>query len=100
MWGASANGKKDGTLPVRQGERIRLVLVNKSMMWHPIHLHGHTFQVDTGSTPGPRKDSVIVPPMSRITVELDANNPGQWALHCHNIYHAEAGMLTMLSYVK
>ncbi|MEU7399234.1 MULTISPECIES: multicopper oxidase domain-containing protein [Streptomyces] len=74
--------------------------MNKSMMWHPIHLHGHTFQVDTGSTPGPRKDSVIVPPMSRITVELDANNPGQWALHCHNIYHAEAGMLTMLSYVK
>ncbi|MGC5041144.1 multicopper oxidase family protein [Streptomyces sp. DT190] len=99
-WGAAAGGKKDGTLPVRQGERIKLVLTNKSMMWHPMHLHGHTFQVDTGSAPGPRKDTVIVSPMSRVTVEVDANNPGQWALHCHNIYHAEAGMLTMLSYEK
>ncbi|MGW3938526.1 multicopper oxidase family protein [Streptomyces sp. NBC_00024] len=99
-WGTTTNGKKSGTVPVRQGERIRLVLSNRSMMWHPIHLHGHTFQVVTGSTPGPRKDTVIVPPMSRVTVEVDADNPGQWALHCHNIYHAEAGMLTMLSYVK
>ena len=97
-WGAAAGGKKDGTLPVRQGERIRLVLVNKSMMCHPIHLHGHTFQVVDGSTPGPRKDTVIVPPMSRVTVDLDADNPGQWALHCHNIYHAEAGMMAALVY--
>ncbi|ALV33164.1 multicopper oxidase domain-containing protein [Streptomyces sp. CdTB01] len=99
-WGTTTNGKKDGTLTVRQGQRIRLVLDNRTMMWHPIHLHGHTFQVVTGSTPGPRKDTVIVPPMSRVTVDVDANNPGQWALHCHNIYHAEAGMLAMLSYVK
>ena len=99
-WGAAAGGKKNGTLPVRQGQRVRLVLDNRTMMWHPIHLHGHTFQVVTGSTPGPRKDTVIVPPMSRVTVDVDANNPGQWALHCHNIYHAEAGMLTMLSYVQ
>ncbi|MFF4550721.1 multicopper oxidase family protein [Streptomyces sp. NPDC001435] len=99
-WGAAVGGMKRGTLPVRQGQRVRLVLDNRTMMWHPIHLHGHTFQVVTGSTPGPRKDTVIVPPMSRVTVEVEANNPGQWALHCHNIYHAEAGMLTMLSYVK
>ncbi|QUW85479.1 multicopper oxidase family protein (plasmid) [Streptomyces mirabilis] len=99
-WGIAAAKEGSATLPVRQGQRIRLVLKNETMMWHPMHLHGHTFQLVTGSAPGPRKDTVIVPPMSRVTVDLDANNPGQWALHCHNIYHAEAGMLTTLSYVK
>ena len=94
--------KKDGiTLPVRRGERIRLLIDNTTMMWHPIHLHGHTFQLDTrGSQPGPRKDTVIVLPMSKVTIDLIADNPGQWALHCHNVYHAEAGMRTSLSYVS
>ena len=92
---------EDGvTLPVRDGERVRLVLDNQTMMWHPMHLHGHTFQVVDGSAAGPRKDTVIVPPMGRLTVEFAADNPGQWALHCHNIYHAEAGMVTVLSYVR
>ncbi|MFF7643857.1 multicopper oxidase domain-containing protein [Streptomyces canus] len=99
-WGIAATKEGSTTLPVRQGQRIRLVLKNDTMMWHPMHLHGHTFQLVTGSAAGPRKDTVIVAPMSRVTVDLDANNPGQWALHCHNIYHAEAGMLTTLSYVK
>ena len=99
-WAAKATTKDGVTLPVRLGQRIRLILENRTMMWHPIHVHGHTFQVDTGSAPGPRKDTVIVPPMGRITVDLIADNPGQWALHCHNIYHADAGMLTQLSYVK
>jgi len=99
-WAIDAPSIEGTTLPVREGERIRLTFVNQSMMWHPIHLHGHTFQVDTGTTPGPRKDTVIVPPMGTVSVELDADNPGQWALHCHNIYHAEAGMVTVLSYVE
>ena len=99
-WGARATSRDGVTLPVRLGQRIRLVLENRTMMWHPIHLHGHTFQVDTGAAPGPRKDTVIVPPMGRVSVDLIADNPGQWALHCHNIYHADAGMLTFLSYVK
>jgi FtsP/CotA-like multicopper oxidase with cupredoxin domain len=93
--------KTDGsTLPVQLGQRIRLVIANRSMMWHPIHLHGHTFQLDTGRQPGPRKDTVIVPPMGHVTVDFIAENPGQWMLHCHNIYHAEAGMDTVLSYVR
>jgi len=92
---------QDGlTLPVRAGERVRLVLDNQTTMWHPMHLHGQTFQVVTGSTPGPRKDTVIVPPMGQVTLEFDADNPGQWLLHCHNIYHAEAGMVTVVSYVR
>lgn len=88
------------TMPLRQGQRVRLNIVNNTMMWHPIHLHGHTFQVVTGNGIGPRKDTVAVAPMTTTTVEFDADNPGQWMLHCHNLYHAEAGMMTTLSYLK
>jgi len=82
-------------LDVAPGERVRLRLRNRSMMFHPMHLHGHTFGLIEG---GARKDTVIVRPMQSIEVDLEADNPGQWALHCHNIYHAEAGMMTVLSY--
>jgi FtsP/CotA-like multicopper oxidase with cupredoxin domain len=82
-------------LEVRQGERVRLRLRNMTMMFHPMHVHGHTFGLrDTGV----RKDTVIVRPMQSLEVDLDADNPGQWATHCHNIYHAETGMMTTLSY--
>ena len=82
-------------LPVSAGERVRLRFVNQTMMFHPMHLHGHTFGLVEG---GARKDTVIVRPMRALEVDLDADNPGQWALHCHNILHAEAGMMTTLSY--
>ena len=92
------NGKSfpdSDPLPVSQGERVRLRFVNRSMMFHPMHLHGHTFALARG---GARKDTVIVRPMQALEVDLDADNPGQWAAHCHNIYHAESGMMTTLSY--
>ena len=82
-------------LPVEAGQRVRLRFQNMSMMFHPMHVHGHTFGLVRG---GARKDTVIVRPMQTVEVDLDANNPGQWATHCHNIYHAEAGMMTTLSY--
>jgi len=82
-------------LPVAQGERVRLRFYNMSMMFHPMHVHGHTFGLVSG---GARKDTVIVRPMQMVEVDLDADNPGQWAAHCHNIYHAEGGMMTTLSY--
>ncbi len=82
-------------LPVTQGERVRLRFVNRSMMFHPMHVHGHTFALAVG---GARKDTVVVRPMEALEVDLEADNPGQWATHCHNIYHAESGMMTMLSY--
>lgn len=82
-------------LPLTQGERVRLRFVNQSMMFHPMHVHGHTFALSSG---GARKDTVIVRPMATLDVELDADNPGRWATHCHNIYHAETGMMTTLSY--
>lgn len=66
------------------------------MMWHPMHVHGHTFQV--GET-GARKDTVIVRPGKTVSVFLDADNPGQWLYHCHNAYHAEQDMMGVLSYV-
>ena len=82
-------------LEVREGERVRLRFQNMSMMFHPMHVHGHTFGLAQG---GARKDTVIVRPMQTLAVDLDADNPGQWATHCHNIYHAEAGMMTTVSY--
>ncbi len=88
-------------LDVRQGERVRLVFENKSMMFHPMHLHGHTFQVvGPAGVPGPRKDSMIVRPMERIAVDFDADNPGQWLMHCHNLYHQKGGMHSVVSYVR
>ena len=60
-----------------------------------MHLHGHTFAV---AGVGARKDTVIVLPNQTVTVDLEAANPGQWMIHCHNIYHAEAGMMVNLAY--
>jgi FtsP/CotA-like multicopper oxidase with cupredoxin domain len=82
-------------LQLTQGERVRLRFVNHTMMFHPMHVHGHTFALTKN---GARKDTAIVRPMTALDVDLEANNPGQWATHCHNIYHAETGMMTTLSY--
>jgi multicopper oxidase len=82
-------------LQVEEGQRVRLRFQNMSMMFHPMHVHGHTFGLVKG---GARKDTVIVRPMQTVEVDLDANNPGQWATHCHNVYHAETGMMSTLSY--
>jgi multicopper oxidase len=82
-------------LLVNQGERVRLQLVNTTSMFHPMHVHGHTFALAGG---GARKDTVIVKPDQTVAVDLDATNPGQWMTHCHNIYHAETGMMISLAY--
>lgn len=76
-WTLNGNTFPDSEpLPVNQGERVRLRFSNQSMMFHPMHLHGHTFAVVDG---GVRKDTVIVRPMQSLDVDLDADNPGQWA---------------------
>ncbi|MEU4167369.1 multicopper oxidase family protein [Streptomyces sp. NPDC026665] len=82
-------------LLVEEGQRVRLDFINATGMWHPMHLHGHTYQL--GAT-GPRKDTTIVLPKSKLSVVFDADNPGQWMLHCHNAYHSEAGMMALLAY--
>uniref|UniRef100_UPI00056A4E2D multicopper oxidase family protein n=1 Tax=Rhodococcus sp. R1101 TaxID=1170698 RepID=UPI00056A4E2D len=74
-------------LNVNQGQRVRMRMRNMSDMFHPMHLHGHTFALtDTGL----RKDTVTIGPMRTVEIEFDTDNPGQWALHCHNAYHQEA----------
>ncbi|HMT32981.1 MAG TPA: multicopper oxidase family protein [Dermatophilaceae bacterium] len=96
-WTLNGRAHPDSTpLDVAQGERIRMRLRNMSDMVHPMHLHGHTFALaDTGL----RKDTVTIRPMRTVEIEFDADNPGQWAFHCHNAYHQEAGMMTTLSYL-
>jgi len=72
-------------------------------MSHPMHLHGHHFQVvslNGRSFSGARRDTVHVPPLSKVTVAFDADNAGRWLLHCHNLYHMETGMMTELAYVS
>lgn len=87
-------------LVVEAGERVRLIFRNESTMFHPMHLHGHTFQVLRQTGVGPRKDTVMVLPDERVIVDFDADNPGVWALHCHNLYHQEAGMMVNLGYLR
>jgi len=88
-------------LEVGEGQRVRLVFDNQTTMFHPMHLHGHTFQVvGPEGAAGPRKDSMILRPNERIAVDFDADNPGQWLIHCHNLYHQSAGMHSVLSYVR
>lgn len=95
-WGIGGKRFPDSPqISVREGERLRIDLRNRTMMWHPIHLHGHTFAV-AGS--GARKDTVNVLPGETRRIDVEADNPGQWMLHCHNTYHLEAGMATALSY--
>jgi multicopper oxidase len=86
-------GKNDPLL-ITDGDRVRLQLMNMTQMTHPMHIHGHTFALPSGL----RKDTVLVKPMSALAVDLQADNPGSWMTHCHNIYHAEAGMMIALNY--
>ena len=91
---------KTTPLQIEQGQRAVLTFNNTTMMWHPMHLHGHTFQVvKPDGSRGPRKDTVIVLPNQKVSVNLIADNPGIWMMHCHNTYHQEAGMMTSLNYV-
>ena len=80
-------------LQLRYGERLRIVLVNDTMMTHPIHLHGMWSEVETGDPDHiPRKHTVIVQPGAKISYLVTANAKGDWAYHCHLLYHMEAGM--------
>jgi FtsP/CotA-like multicopper oxidase with cupredoxin domain len=88
-------------LRVRQGERVVLDLVNQSGMAHPMHLHGHAFQVVAlGGRPlaGAVRDTIQVLPRQSVSIAFDADNPGRWLFHCHNLAHMESGMITEVAY--
>lgn len=88
-------------LIVNQGERVELIFKNKTSMSHPMHFHGHVFQVtsiDGKTFQGALRDTVLVMPKSSLSIQFDANNPGVWPLHCHILYHTEAGMFTVVRY--
>jgi FtsP/CotA-like multicopper oxidase with cupredoxin domain len=89
-------------LPVAKGERVALVMTNATPMPHPMHLHGHRFQVveiNGFNFSGAVRDTVRVPAGGRVVIVFDADNPGWWAFHCHMLYHQAAGMFTTLRYV-
>jgi CopA family copper-resistance protein len=85
-------------IPFRTNERVRVTLINDTMMPHPIHLHGHFFDLVTGhGAHAPRKHTVNVPPGGKMTFDLTADAPGDWAFHCHNLFHMTAGMMRVVS---
>ena len=100
MWafdGVKLNEVK-APIPFRAGERVRVTLVNDTMMAHPIHLHGHFFELVTGhGDHAPRKHTVNVAPGGTVTFDLTADAVGDWAFHCHLLYHMHAGMMQVVT---
>lgn len=89
-------------LEVSAGQLVELQFMNHSMMAHPMHLHGHHFQVvdiNGQALSGAVRDTVLVPAMATVTVAFEADNPGRWLYHCHNLYHMATGMMSELVYV-
>ena len=85
-------------IPFRLNERVRVTLINDTMMPHPIHLHGHFFELVTGHGAfGPRKHTVNVPPGGKMSFDVTADAVGDWAFHCHNLYHMAAGMMRVVT---
>ncbi len=88
-------------LRVSKGQRVVLEMLNHSAMAHPMHLHGHHFQViglNGQALAGAMRDTVLVPAHGTVTVAFDADNPGRWLFHCHNLFHMATGMMTEIVY--
>jgi FtsP/CotA-like multicopper oxidase with cupredoxin domain len=101
QWGINGPYPDNTPFTVWQGQQAALTFVNKSRMWHPMHLHGHTFAIiNPDGTQGARKDTVVVLPNQSVKVAILADNPGYWPMHCHNAYHAEAGMISTFDYLN
>ncbi|WP_141734427.1 multicopper oxidase domain-containing protein [Oligoflexus tunisiensis] len=96
------NGKaifEDRTIEIKEGQVIRFTMVNETMMHHPMHLHGHFFRVlNPFGDRSPWKHTVDVSPHTTRTIEFLANEPGEWMLHCHNLYHMKTGMARVVKY--
>ena len=101
MWGFDGRKFSELVEPIRfeRDERVRVTLVNDTMMAHPIHLHGHFFELVTGGPAGhqPLKHTVNVAPGGKVTFDLTADAPGDWAFHCHMLMHMHAGMFNVVT---
>tara|TARA_R110000851_G_scaffold66050_1_gene149645 strand:- start:452 stop:868 length:417 start_codon:yes stop_codon:yes gene_type:complete len=103
MWSFDGVKFSEVTEAIRfhEGERVRLTLINDTMMPHPIHLHGMFFDlvIPGAETSGrlPRKHTVIVKPADKVSVDITAEHVGDWAFHCHLLYHMAAGMMQVVS---
>jgi L-ascorbate oxidase len=100
MWSLDGEAMSENPAPIafRLGERVRVTLVNDTMMPHPIHLHGHFFELVSGE-PGhrPRKHTVNVLPGGKASFDLTADGEGDWAFHCHMLVHMHAGMMRVVT---
>ncbi|MBY0315909.1 MAG: multicopper oxidase domain-containing protein [Bdellovibrionales bacterium] len=96
------NGKaihQDRNIEIKTNDVVRFTFVNQTMMHHPIHLHGHFFRViNQHDKRSPMKHTVDVPPHETQVIEFMANEPGEWMLHCHNLYHLKTGMARVVRY--
>ena len=102
MWGFDGKKFSESTpIVFYHGERLRLTLVNDTMMNHPIHLHGMFMELDNGSgAHNPRKHTINVKPSERVSLNITADQLGNWAFHCHILYHMEMGMFRIVSVVE
>jgi FtsP/CotA-like multicopper oxidase with cupredoxin domain len=102
MQGYEWGMRSSADLSVHQGERVIVEMRNHSMMTHPMHLHGHHFQIvaiNGQEISGAVRDTVFLPPMTSVAFAFDAVNPGKaWAFHCHHLYHMATGMMTTVGY--
>ncbi|MFM7027624.1 MAG: copper resistance system multicopper oxidase [Chakrabartia sp.] len=104
MWsfdGKMYHAVDDAPIRFAWNERVRVKLVNNTMMAHPIHLHGMFFEVVNGQSPAhqPRKTVLVVQPGASATFDLTANEPGDWSFHCHLLYHMHGGMMQVVTVV-
>lgn len=87
------------SIRIRKDEVVRFIMINRTMMHNPMHLHGHFFRVMNGEDEfAPLKHTVDVEPMSTTVIEFEANELGDWFFHCHLLYHMKAGMARVVHY--
>ncbi|MBU1058117.1 MAG: multicopper oxidase domain-containing protein [Proteobacteria bacterium] len=90
---------EDDSIRIREGEEVRFIMINRTMMHHPMHLHGHFFRVINGQGAfAPLKHTVDVAPMTTTVIEFKANEVGDWFFHCHLLYHMKSGMARVVEY--
>jgi FtsP/CotA-like multicopper oxidase with cupredoxin domain len=102
LWGLNGKPSMHDTLfTVRESERVEVIMQNMTSMAHPMHLHGHYFRVaaiNNVAITGALRDTVLVPPSTSVAIQFDADNPGNWAFHCHHLYHMNSGMMGAMTY--